>query len=63
LTTKTHAVVDALGNPLAIRLTGGQAHDIPQAEALLAHCDIAFNSRRSRARRADRIGWPLTVRS
>jgi transposase len=36
LTTKIHAIVDALGNPLAIRLTGGQAHDITQAEALLA---------------------------
>jgi transposase len=39
LTTKIHAVVDALGNPLAIRLTGGQAHDITQAEALLAEVE------------------------
>jgi transposase len=29
-------IVDALGNPLAIRLTGGQVHDIAQAEALVA---------------------------
>ena len=29
-------IVDALGNPLALRLTGGQAHDITQADALLA---------------------------
>jgi transposase len=29
-------VVDALGNPLALRLTGGQVHDITQAEALAA---------------------------
>lgn len=36
MTTKIHAIVDALGNPLAIRLTGGQVHDITQAEALLA---------------------------
>ena len=28
-------IVDALGNPLALRLTGGQVHDITQAEALL----------------------------
>lgn len=35
MTTKIHAIVDALGNPLAIRLTGGQVHDITQAEALL----------------------------
>jgi transposase len=36
LSTKIHAVVDALGNPLAMSLTGGQTHDITQAEALLA---------------------------
>ena len=29
-------IVDALGNPLALSLTGGQVHDIKQAEALLA---------------------------
>ena len=29
-------IVDALGNPLALRLTGGQVHDITQAEALTA---------------------------
>ena len=29
-------IVDALGNPLALSLTGGQAHDITQAGALLA---------------------------
>jgi transposase len=29
-------IVDALGNPLRLILTGGQAHDITQAEALLA---------------------------
>jgi transposase len=34
LTTKIHAIVDALGNPLAVSLTGGQAHDITQAETL-----------------------------
>ena len=39
LTTRIHAVVDALGDPLAIRLTGGQAHDITQAEALLAEVE------------------------
>ena len=39
MTTKIHAIVDALGNPLAIRLTGGQIHDITQAEALLAEVE------------------------
>jgi transposase len=29
-------VVDALGNPLALSLTGGQVHDITQAEKLFA---------------------------
>ena len=29
-------IVDALGNPLALSVTGGQVHDITQAEALLA---------------------------
>ena len=29
--------VDALGNPLRFKLTGGQHHDITQAEALIAH--------------------------
>ena len=35
LTTKIHAVVDALGNPIALSLTPGQAADITQAEPLL----------------------------
>ncbi len=37
MTTKIHVVVDALGNPLALSLTGGQAHDITQAETLVAN--------------------------
>jgi transposase len=35
LTTKIHAIVDALGNPVALSLTAGQAADITQAEPLL----------------------------
>ena len=35
LTTKIRVIVDALGNPLRLMLTGGQLHDITQAEALL----------------------------
>lgn len=35
-TTKIHAVVDALGNPLRIILTVGQRADITQAKDLLA---------------------------
>ena len=35
LTTKIHAIVDALGNPVALSLTPGQAADITQAVPLL----------------------------
>ena len=34
-TTKIHALVDALGNPLKFILTPGQRNDITQAESLL----------------------------
>src|SRR3954470_30822 len=35
LTTKIHALVDALGNPGGFHLTGGQEHDLAGADALL----------------------------
>jgi transposase len=35
LSTKIHALVDALGNPTAFCLTGGQAHDLEGADELL----------------------------
>jgi transposase len=35
LSTKIHALVDALGNPLAFLLTAGQTHDLVGADALL----------------------------
>ena len=35
MSTKIHALVDALGNPLAFRLTAGQAHDLEGVDALL----------------------------
>jgi len=34
-TSKIHVLVDALGNPLKFRLTGGQRNDITQAEGLM----------------------------
>ena len=34
--TKIHVSVDSLGNPLRFILTGGQQHDITQAEELIA---------------------------
>ena len=33
--TKIHAVVDALGNPIEIMLTAGNVHDVTVAEKLL----------------------------
>jgi len=35
LSTKIHAAVDGLGNLARFRLTGGERHDITQAEALI----------------------------
>ena len=35
MSTKIHAMVDALGNPIAFFLTPGQAHDLEGADALL----------------------------
>jgi transposase len=42
--TKIHAVVDALGNPLDFVLTPGQAHDVKQAPTLLhgRRCDYVI---------------------
>ena len=37
LSTKIHALVDALGNPLRFVLTPGQVHDLAGADALLPH--------------------------
>ncbi len=39
LTTKIHALVDALGNPVDLMLTPGQAHDLACAEPLLEEAD------------------------
>jgi len=35
LSTKVHVLVDALGNPLKVVLTGGQVHDLTGADELL----------------------------
>jgi transposase len=35
LSSKIHALVDALGNPIGFFLTGGQAHDLVGADHLL----------------------------
>lgn len=35
MSTKIHALVDALGNPIGFFLTGGEVHDLAGADALL----------------------------
>jgi transposase len=35
LSTKIHTITDALGNPVAFHLTGGEAHDLVGADHLL----------------------------
>jgi transposase len=39
LSTKIHTLVDALGNPVAFHLTGGEAHDLVGADQLLPDMD------------------------
>ena len=41
LTTKIHARVDALGNPVELTLTPGQAHDLTCAQPLIDGADPA----------------------
>jgi transposase len=65
LTTKIHAVVDADGNPIALKLTAGQAHDgrsagdmldsVRRGQTLLA--DRAYDSDALRAALAERGAW------
>ena len=65
LTTKIHALVDANGNPIALKLSAGQAHDgrsaadmlegIGQGQILLA--DRAYDSDALRNRLAERGAW------
>jgi transposase len=39
LTTKIHALVDALGNPANLMLTAGQIHDLACAQGLIENAD------------------------
>jgi transposase len=39
LTTKIHALVDALGNPADLMLTAGQIHDLASAQDLIKNAD------------------------
>ena len=42
LSTKIHAICDALGNPTQFYLTSGQAHDLQGADALLPGVEANF---------------------
>ena len=65
LTTKIHAVVDANGNPIVLKLTAGQAHDgrsatdmldsVGAGQTLLA--DRGYDSDALRQTLADRGAW------
>ena len=65
LTTKIHALVDANGNPIALKLTEGQAHDGKSASDLLDRlgagqtllADRAYDSDALRERLAQRGAW------
>ena len=65
LTTKIHALVDASGNPIALKLTEGQAHDGRSAGDMLGDlgvgqillADRAYDSDALRGRLAARGAW------
>jgi transposase len=40
--TKIHVTVDGLGNPLRLRLTAGQRHDIIRASDMIADLDFEY---------------------
>ena len=40
MTTKIHALVDALGNPANLMLTAGQIHDLACARDLIENADL-----------------------
>jgi transposase len=65
LTSKIHALVDADGRPITLRLTGGQVHDSQEAEALLENVqegaillgDKGYDSNAIRAAAAAKNIW------
>lgn len=65
LTSKIHALVDAEGRPVSLRLTGGQVHDACEAEALIHAIpegatllgDKGYDSNAIREQATDRNVW------
>ena len=71
MTTKIHASVDALGNPLRIEISAGQVHDSLFAEALLEGfdaadyviADCAYDADRIRAIISEKLGAEAVIPS
>ena len=71
LTTKLHAVVDAIGLPIRIHPTPGQYGDRPQAEALLSGlqgvghviADAAYDPNPLRAFITDKLGATAQIKA
>ncbi|GAA4488796.1 hypothetical protein GCM10023157_37280 [Gluconacetobacter asukensis] len=65
LTSKIHALVDAEGRPVSLRLTGGQVADCTEADALTDNleegdillADKGYDSNAIRAKAAARKAW------
>ena len=65
LTSKIHALVDAEGRPVNLRLTGGQIADCTEADALtdelgegdILLADKGYDSNAIRAKAAERKAW------
>ena len=65
LTSKIHALVDAEGRPVSLRLTGGQIADCTQADALIDTlgegdillADKGYDNNAIRAKAAERRAW------
>ena len=65
LTSKLHALVDAEGRPVSLRLTGGQVHDAREASALIEAMpegatllgDKGYDSNAIRKQAADKDIW------
>ena len=68
MTSKIHALVDANGRPVALRLTGGHVHDSQEAEALLDAmpegatllADKGYDSNAIREAAASKNVWPTS---
>src|SRR5438270_13918619 len=63
LTTKIHVLVDALGNPVDLMLTPGQAHDLTCAEPLLGEANPRSSDWRQGVRRRSAARYSRPARN